>query len=183
MPATCSCSGSSPDLAKLGCPGVKSTRTWVWGGLRGTCSPPGAFAGLGEVRGGASSCGGGCARRDTPASGCSGDSRGYGLPNLAQKVWDGLRVLTEGWNRRKRRAGSAATLIGGVVRAELADRAVRWSSGLLDPEVRSVEVLRRYIGGQGGPVLYDGEQLLRKPCTCGGDSRGESRCGRGGDRG
>ena len=46
-----------------------------------------------------------------------------------------------------------------------------------------MEVLRRYIGGQGGPVLYDGEPLLRKPCTCGGDSRGETRRGCGGDRG
>ena len=33
--------GSSPDLAKLGRPGVKSTRSWVWGDLQGTCSPPG----------------------------------------------------------------------------------------------------------------------------------------------
>jgi hypothetical protein len=130
-------------------PGLKSTRTWVWGGLRGTCSPPGAFAGLGEVRGGASSCGGGCARRDTPASGCSGDSKGYSLPNLAQKVWDGLRVLTEGRNGRKRRAGSAVTLIGGVVRAELADRAVRWSSGLLDP-AGLMGLLQSWVRGQRG---------------------------------
>ena len=38
------------------------TRFWVWGDLRGTCSPHGAFAGLGEVRGGASKGGGGSAR-------------------------------------------------------------------------------------------------------------------------
>ena len=54
--------GSSPDLAKLGHPGVKSTRIWVWGDLRGTCSPPGTLAGLGEDRGGASKGGGGFAR-------------------------------------------------------------------------------------------------------------------------
>jgi len=54
--------GSSPDLAKLGRPGVKSTHIWVWSDLRGTCSPPGAFAGLGEVRGGASKGSGGTAR-------------------------------------------------------------------------------------------------------------------------
>jgi len=72
---------------------------------------------------------------------------------------------------------------GGGGGVDLAVQKLGWSSGLLDPEVRSVEVLRRYIGGQGGPVLYDGEQLLRKPCTCGGDSRGESRRGRSGDRG
>jgi len=61
--------GSSPDLAKLGRPGVKSTRIWVWGDLRGTCSPPGTIAGLGEVPGGASKGGGGSARwRITGAS-------------------------------------------------------------------------------------------------------------------
>ena len=62
-PATCSRGGGSPDLAKLGRPGVKSTRIWVWGDLRGTCSPPGAFAGLGVVCGGACRDGGGPARR------------------------------------------------------------------------------------------------------------------------
>ena len=48
-PGTCSRGGGSPNLAKLGRPGIKSTQTWVWGGLRSTCSPPGAFAGLGEA--------------------------------------------------------------------------------------------------------------------------------------
>ena len=71
---------------------------------------------------------------------------------------------------RGRRSGPAAAVAW-------TSRSRSWggSSGLLDPEVRSVEVLRRYIGGQGGPVLYDGEQLLGKPCTYDGDSRGESR--------
>ena len=55
--------GSSPDLAKLGRPEVKSTRIWVWGDLRGTCSPPGDFAGLGVVRGGVCRDDGGPARR------------------------------------------------------------------------------------------------------------------------
>ena len=66
-PATCSRGGGSPDLAKLGRPGVKSTRTWVWGGLRGTCSPPGVFAGLGEDLSGESDGGGGSARWRSPA--------------------------------------------------------------------------------------------------------------------
>jgi hypothetical protein len=63
--------GRSPDLSKLGFSWVKSTRFRVWGDLRGTCSPPGAFAGLGEVRGGASKGGGGSTRwRITSARGC-----------------------------------------------------------------------------------------------------------------
>ena len=48
----------------------------------------------------------------------------YGLPDLAQKKEGGNAVLTEGSGRRMRDAGSAVTLIGGVVRAELTDRAV-----------------------------------------------------------
>jgi len=36
------------------------------------------------------------------------------------------------------------------------------SSGLRISTGRRVVVLRRYIGGQGGPVLYDGEQLHRE---------------------
>ena len=59
------------------------------------------------------------------ASAVPASAGGYSLPNLAKKDWDGLRVLTEGRNGRMRRAGLAATLIGDVVREELADRAVR----------------------------------------------------------
>jgi hypothetical protein len=108
----------------------------------------GAYAGLC----GAAAC--------SPRRGCSAggieattstvlaSARGYGLPNLVQKDWDGLSVLTEGRNGRMRCAGSAVTLIGGVVRAELADRAVRWSSGLLDPAVRLVGLLQSWGRGQ-----------------------------------
>jgi len=39
-------------------------------------------------------------------------------------------------------------LVGGVVRAEFAERAVRWSSGLLDPEVRLVGLLQSWGRGQ-----------------------------------
>ena len=45
-------------------------------GLRDTRSPPGAFAGLGEVRGGESKDGGGFARWLSPASGESGATEG-----------------------------------------------------------------------------------------------------------
>ena len=70
---------------------------------------------------------------------------GYGLPNLAQKVWGGLRVLTEGRNGRERGAGEGA-----------GDEAVRWrwgsfavrvrgcSSELRIPSSRCVVVLRRW---------------------------------------
>jgi len=56
--------------------------------------------------------------------------------------------LTRSSGRRIRGAGSAATLVGGVVRAEFAERAVRWSSGLLDPEVRLVGLLQSWGRGQ-----------------------------------
>ena len=39
-------------------------------------------------------------------------------------------------------------MVGGVVRAEFAERAVRWSSGLLDPEVRLVGLLQSWGRGQ-----------------------------------
>ena len=66
----------------------------------------------------------------------------YSLTDLAQQKEGGNAVLTEGSGRRMRDAGSAVTLIGGVVRAELADRAVWWSSWLLDPAVRLVGLLQ-----------------------------------------
>ena len=57
-------------------------------------------------------------------------------------------MLTRSSGRRIRDAGSAATLVGGVVWAEFAERAVRWSSGLLDPEVRLVGLLQSWGRGQ-----------------------------------
>ena len=56
-------------MAILGLPGVKRDGIRVGRGLRDTRSPPGAFAGLGEVRGGACCDGGGPARRGSPACG------------------------------------------------------------------------------------------------------------------
>jgi len=66
----------------------------------------------------------------------------YSLTDLAQQKEGGNAVLTEGSGRRMRDAGSAVTLIGGVVTAELTDRAVWWSSWLLDPAVRLVGLLQ-----------------------------------------
>ena len=107
--------GGSPDLAKLGCPGVKLTRFWVWGDLRGTCSPPGAFAGLEEVRSGASKGGGGSTRwRITSArvrvvlglaQGCKACARA--LCSTGEPVRDSCAVA-EGPPRRVH--GAAATL-------------------------------------------------------------------------
>ena len=74
----------------------------------------------------------------------------YSLTGLAQQKEGGNAVLTEGSGRQMRDAGSAVTLIGGVVRAELADRAVWWSSWLLDPAVRLVGLLQSRIRDQRG---------------------------------
>ena len=67
-------------------------------------------------------------------------------------------ALTEGSGRRMRDAGSAVTLIGSMVRVELADRAVWWSSWLRISTGRHAVVLRRYNGGQGGTGLTGGEK-------------------------
>jgi len=48
-------------------------------------------------------------------------------------------------------------LVGGVVRAEFAERAVWWSSGLLDPEVRLVGLRRRREALHGGAKRSEGE--------------------------
>jgi len=40
--------GAPSEQAELAFPGVKSTRAWGWGDLRGACSPHEAFASLGE---------------------------------------------------------------------------------------------------------------------------------------
>ena len=75
--------GDSPDLAKLCRPGVKSTRIWVWDGLRAMRSPPGAFAGLGKVLGGVRTGGGRSVRRRSPARGVQAAGVRYGLKKLA----------------------------------------------------------------------------------------------------
>jgi len=61
--------GAPSEQAELALPGVKSTRAWGWGDLRGACSPPEAFASLGEGLSGESEGYGGSARRLSPASG------------------------------------------------------------------------------------------------------------------
>ena len=53
--------GNSPDFTKTGAPGVKSTRAWVRGGLRGLRGPPRALAGLSKALGSESKVGGGSA--------------------------------------------------------------------------------------------------------------------------
>ena len=50
-------------------------------------------------------------------------------------------------------------MVGGVVRAEFAERAVRWSSGLLDPEVRLVGLLQSWGRGQRGSNGAGGEEI------------------------
>ena len=149
-------------MAKLGRPGVKSTRTWVWGGLRGTCSPLGVFAGLGEVCGGASSCGGGCARRDIAGKRCSTGARGYGLQDLAPKGPGRCHGcsprlgtggdMTQMCRRRGRAAGRWQHSGGGAA-------GVPWP---LDPVIRHVEFLRRCYGGQDGPRATGGEKSRRR---------------------
>ena len=61
--------GAAPEKTELGLPGVESSGIWVVRGLRDTHSPPGAFAGLGEVRGGACCDGGGFPWRRSPELG------------------------------------------------------------------------------------------------------------------
>ena len=62
--------GSSPDLAKLGRPGVKSTRIWVWGARRGMRNSPGGSVELGRALDDAGTGGGGSARRCPTACRC-----------------------------------------------------------------------------------------------------------------
>jgi len=92
----------------------------------------------------------------------------YGLPDLAQQKEGGNAVLTEGLGRRMRDAGSAVTLIGGVVMAELADRAMWWSSWLRDSLDWCGVLLRRRWKGQRDRSITGGEQLLEESLTYGG---------------
>ena len=64
--------GASPEYAKLGLPGVKSTRAWVWGDLRDTRNLLAALAGLGEACNSERGGGGGSAWRGSPAQGIMG---------------------------------------------------------------------------------------------------------------
>jgi hypothetical protein len=61
-PAVASAQGS-PELIENDAPGIKSTRAWVWNGLRDMRNPPRALVGLGEVRGHGCNGGSGSARR------------------------------------------------------------------------------------------------------------------------
>jgi len=63
---------------------------------------------------------------------------------------------------------------------DLAVQELGWSSGLLDPEVRSVEVLRKYIGGQGGRSFNGDAKSYRAARLTGG---AEARHGGGERRG
>ena len=63
--------GSSPDLAEVGLPGVKSTKVWLWGDIHDTRNLLAALAGLGEVCNSERGGDGWSARRNTPASACA----------------------------------------------------------------------------------------------------------------
>ena len=82
----------------------------------------------------------------------------YSLTGLAQQKEGGNAVLTEGSGRRMRDAGSAVTLIGSMVRAELADRAVWWSSWLRDSLDRCGVLQRRRWKGQRDRSITGGEE-------------------------
>ena len=100
-------------MAELGLPGADSSGVWVGKGLRDMRSPPGAFAGLGEVRGGACCDGGGPARRCSPTCGVLAVAVAYRLRELAQKRGEVGVCLTEGrlWVESQRRK------VGGGIRA------------------------------------------------------------------
>ena len=73
-------------------------------------------------------------------------------------------------------------MVGGVVRAEFAERAVWWSSGLLDPEVRLVGLLQSSARGQGGGIATgvrviggNGAYRRRREALHGGAKRSEGR--------
>ena len=59
---------SSPEFTKLGAPGVKSTRAWVWDDLHGTYNLLAALARLEEACNSERGGGGGSARRNTPVT-------------------------------------------------------------------------------------------------------------------
>ena len=57
------------EVSQSGAPGVNSSRVLVVEHRHGMCNPLATLAGLEEVRGGTGSCGGGSARRSSPARG------------------------------------------------------------------------------------------------------------------
>ena len=126
---------------------------------------------------------GGSGRRASPACGAWAPKARQGLLHLAQRGQERLGCLPRAWVGLEHGAESLAWSSCGGAGTEFGAWPMEGSSGRPGSTDRVLGVLRSRTEGQGGPVLYDGEQLLKKPCTCGGDSRGESRRGRGGDRG
>ena len=93
----------SPDLAKPGRPGVKSTRFWVWRTPRNMRDPLGGFPGLREARLGLAMARGGAERRCKSGSAADGRlGRAKGENNL-RKLIGGL-----GWCSPRCRAGWTA---------------------------------------------------------------------------
>jgi hypothetical protein len=120
--------GVPPELVELGLPGADSSGVWVRKGLCDTRSPPGTFAGLGEVRGGACCDGGGPARRGSPACGVLAVVVAYMLRELAQKRGEVGVCLTEGrlWVESQRRKAG-----GGIRAAVVAELAEGVAAGVL----------------------------------------------------
>jgi len=110
-------------------------------GLRDTRSPPGAFAGLGEVRGGACCDGGGFPWRRSPERGVRGSGRTYWSWNLAQKEEKEALRLTEGlgWPELLRRA--AGVEVGRRRRRSSVTWMTQRRSGLLELVIWSTRVL------------------------------------------
>ena len=131
--------GVPPELAELGLPGADLSGVWVGKGLRDTRSPPGAFAGLGEVRGGACCDGGGFPWRSSPERGIRGSGRTYWSWQLVQKEEKGVLRLTEGVrasrkalqgadvvDRRRRRAAVVEGSGGGRLGASGPGGSTKW---------------------------------------------------------
>ena len=97
---------NSPDLAKSGRPGVKSTRSWVGWTPRIMRDPLGRFPGFGEALLGLATARGGAGWWCSPVSGVVRVGLCYGLRYLAQKNHEAEEVLTglgnegrTGWRR------------------------------------------------------------------------------------
>ena len=104
-------------LRRFSVPGLKSIGLWVYDGLRDTRSPPGAFAGLGEVSGGTCCDGGGSVRRTSPASGVLRAPGATDHKIKCQKDREELRVLTGVWIKEGGRCGVLASRSSGRIRA------------------------------------------------------------------
>ena len=112
---------NSPDLAKSGRPGVKSTRSWVGWTPRSMRDPLGRFPGFGGLCRGSPWRRAALARRRAASSA----SKGYGLPNLAPKgpgrvvgshrgFWwpETSRRWVVGEARRRGRCGGRGAVVG-----------------------------------------------------------------------